>query len=62
MCIRDREIEQAIDQVAGRMAPEFDPYMMAQQIFDEQMQYMDNPFLMPGMMPMGPMYGPAPGM
>jgi len=58
----EQEIEQAIDQVTGRMAPEFDPYMAAQQIFDQQMQYMDNPFLMPGMMPMGPMYGPAPGM
>jgi hypothetical protein len=55
----EQEINQAIDQAAGRMAPEFDPYMMAQQIFDQQMQFMANPFLMPGM---GPMPGPAPGM
>jgi hypothetical protein len=57
-----QEIDQAIDQVAGHMAPEFDPFMMAQQIFDQQMQFMANPFMMPGMMPMGPMLGPAPGM
>ena len=41
------EITQAIDQAAD----EPDPYMRAQQLFDEQMQYMDNPFLMPGMGP-----------
>jgi hypothetical protein len=47
----DEEINQAVDQAAD----EPDPYMRAQQIFDEQMQYMDNPFMMPGM-------GPMPGM
>lgn len=55
------EINQAIDAVAGQlgsqeMEPEPDPFQMqhdpfatAQQIFDQQMQYMANPFMMPGM-------------
>lgn len=55
------QINQAMDQAAGLapQEPEPDPYMVAQQMFDEQMQYMANPFMMPGM---GPMPGPAPGM
>jgi hypothetical protein len=48
-----------MSQVAGLTEQEPDPLMAAQQMFEEQMQYMDNPFLMPGM---GPMMGPAPGM
>jgi hypothetical protein len=55
------QINQATDRIAGLtpQEPEPDPFLAAQQIFDEQMQYMDNPFLMPGM---GLMMGPAPGM
>ena len=66
------EINQAIDAIAGGLEPQeiepnpfqvqHDPFATAQQIFEEQMQFMANPFLMPGMMPMGPMPGPAPGM
>ena len=66
------QINQAIDQVMeqpGSSEQEADPWQMqtdpftaAQQMFDEQMQFMANPFMMPGMMPMGPMPGPAPGM
>jgi hypothetical protein len=62
------EIAQGIDALAGQpgmqeMEPDpfqvqHDPFATAQQIFDQQMQFMANPFLMPGMMPMGP----APGM
>ncbi|MBN2270504.1 MAG: hypothetical protein JXN61_07815 [Sedimentisphaerales bacterium] len=72
------EINQAIDQVAGQpvsdemeldpFSPQYDPYMAGQQMFDEQMQYMADPFMMPGMGampgpcgPMGPMPGPMPG-
>ena len=66
------EINQAMDAVIGpagpqEMEPEPDPFQVqhepfatAQQIFEEQMQYMHNPFMMPGMGPMGPM-GPMPG-
>lgn len=62
------EIGQAIDMAAGQPEMEqepdpfqmqYDPFPTAQQLFDQQMQYMDNPFMMPGM---GPMPGPAPGM
>jgi len=67
------EINQAMDAVVAQplqeTEPEPDPFQMqhdpfatAQQIFEEQMQYMHNPFMMPGMGPMGPMPGPAPGM
>ena len=64
------QINQAIDQVMEQ--PDFpepqpdpwqmqqDPFAAAQQIFDEQMQHMANPFTMPGFGPMGPMPGPAP--
>jgi hypothetical protein len=61
------EINQAMD-AAGQPKMEqepdpfqiqYDPFATAQQMFDEQMQYMDNPFMMPGM---GPMQGPASGM
>ena len=67
------EINQAIDEVSQQPMPEdmgpdpfqpqFDPYMMGQNMFD-QMQYMANPFAMPdpygpmGLGPMGPMPGP----
>jgi len=59
------EINQAMDAVAGQPGPQemepepdpfqmqYDPFATAQQVFDRQMQYMDNPFMMPG---------PAPGM
>ena len=62
------EINQAMNMAAGQPDIEqepdpfqmkYDPFATAQQMFDEQMQYMDNPFMMPGM---GPMQGPAPGM
>jgi hypothetical protein len=53
------EITQAMSHIAGLAEQEPDPLAAAQQMFDEQMQYMDNPFLMPGM---SPMMGPAPGM
>jgi len=67
------EINQAMDAVVAQplheMEPEPDPFQLqhdpfatAQQIFEEQMQHMHNPFMMPGMGPMGPMPGPAPGM
>jgi hypothetical protein len=67
------EINQAMDAVVAQplqeMEPEPDPFQMqhdpfatAQQMFEEQMQHMHNPFMMPGMGPMGPMPGPAPGM
>jgi hypothetical protein len=49
------EINQAMSQAAGLREQELDPFAVAQQMFEEQMQYMDNPFLMPGM-------GPMPGM
>jgi hypothetical protein len=55
----EEEINQAMGQAASLREQELDPLVAAQQMFDEQMQYMDNPFLMPGM---GPMMGPAPGM
>jgi len=64
------QINQAIDQAMeqpGFPEPEpdpwqmqYDPFSTAQQMFDEQMQHMANPFMMPGMGPMGPMSGPAP--
>ena len=53
------EINQAIDQVTERVAQErepdpsqmqYDPYRMAQSTFDQQMQYMANPLMMPGTM------------
>jgi len=59
------EINQAMDAAAGQPGPhemepepdpfqmQYDPFATAQQVFDRQMQYMDNPFMMPG---------PAPGM
>jgi hypothetical protein len=53
------EINQAMSHIAGSAEQEPDPLAAAQQMFEEQMQYMDNPFLMPGM---SPMMGPAPGM
>ncbi len=61
------EINQAIDQVSGQpadmepdpFAPQYDPYIA--QMFDEQIQYMADPFMMPGMGPMGPMPSPMPG-
>ena len=62
------EISQAMDMAAGHpaMQPEpnsfqiqYDPFATAQQMFEEQMQYMDAPFMMSNM---GPMQGPAPGM
>ena len=68
------EINQAMDAITGPLGPEEmepepdpfqmqqDPFATAQQIFEEQMQHMHNPFMMPGMGPMGPMPGPAPGM
>lgn len=70
------EINRAIDEVSQQPMPEemepdpfqpqFDPYMMGQNVFDH-MQYMANPFAMPdpygpmGLGPMGPMPGPMPG-
>ena len=70
------EINQAIDEVSrlpmqeemelDPFQPLYDPYMMGQNMFD-QMQYMTNPFMMPGPYepmgpgPMGPMPGPMPG-
>jgi hypothetical protein len=45
---------QAIGITKRQMRKKPDPFLVAQQILDEQMQYMDNPFLMPGM---GPMMG-----
>jgi len=64
------EINQAIDQIAeARKAQEmepdpfqmqYDPYMIAQCIFDEQMQYMANPLLMRELME--PMPDPALGL
>lgn len=63
------EINQAIDGVTDeRMVQEmeldpfqmqYDPYMAAHRIFDQQMQYMANPLLMPGLM--GPIPGPMLG-
>jgi hypothetical protein len=63
------QIGNDIDQVADeRMAQEmeldpfqmqYDPYAIAQHIFDDQMQYMSNPLLMP--MPPGLPPGPMPG-
>lgn len=62
------EVNEAMNVVAGQpemdqepnpFQAQYDPFTTAQQMFDEQMQYMDNPFMMPGM---GPMQGPAPGM
>ncbi|MFC1761164.1 hypothetical protein ACFL6U_03690 [Planctomycetota bacterium] len=45
------------------MHPIPDPYLTAQDIFDEQMEFMANPLAMPGAFgPMGPMPGPMPGM
>ena len=55
----EEEINQAMSQAAGLREQELDPFAVAQQMFEEQMQYMANPFLMPGM---DPMLGPAPGM
>jgi len=62
------EINQAIDQLSEQpmqhemepdpFQPQYDPYMMGQNMFDET-QYMADPFMMPG--PMGPMPGPMPG-
>ncbi len=64
------EIDEAVDALTGQpglqetaLEPDpfqrqHDPFATAQEIFDQQMQFMANPFLMPGMMPMGP----APGM
>jgi hypothetical protein len=65
------EINQAIDEVTQQampqeeepdpFQPQFDPYMMGQNMFD-QMQYMANPFMMPGPYgPMGSIPGPMPG-
>ena len=60
------EINQAIDQVTERVAQErepdpsqmqYDPYEIAQSTFDQQMQYMANPLMMPGTM-----LHPAPGL
>lgn len=59
------EINQAIDEAltmpqemeSDPFQPQYDPYMMNQNMFDE-MQYMADPFAMPG--PCGPM-GPMPG-
>jgi len=61
------EINQAIDEVSQQPMPQemepdpfqlqYDPYIMGQNMFD-QMQYMADPFMMPG--PCGPM-GPMPG-
>lgn len=64
------EIHQVIDQameLPGMQEPvpdpwqvQYDPFATAQSIFDQQMQFMANPLMMPGMGPMGPMPGPAP--
>ena len=65
------EINQAIDQVIEQplpqetepdpFQPQYDPYMMGQNMLD-QMQYMADPFAMPGPCgPMGPVPGPMPG-
>lgn len=63
------EINQAIDPVTEeRMAQEmeldslqiqYDPYMIAHHIFDQQMRYTANPLLMPELMELipGPMLG-----
>lgn len=60
------EINQAIDQVTERLEQEMepdltpmqnDPYAVAQSTFDQQMQYMANPLMMPGTM-----LRPAPGL
>lgn len=60
------EINQAIDQVTERITREmehdpspmqYDPYEIAQSTFDQQMQYMANPLMMPGTM-----LHPAPGL
>jgi len=57
------EINQAMDQAAAFEQPEMDPwkeqddlYNQMSMMMDRQMQYMANPFQMPG--PMGPGYGP----
>jgi len=62
------EINQAIDEVAAQPVPDemmpdpfaqqYNPYMAAQPMFDQQIQYMADPFAVPG--PCGPM-GPMPG-
>ena len=64
------EINQAVDHAMDLPAMQkpvpdpwhmqHDPFAQAQNIFDQQMQFMANPLMMPGMGPMGPAPGPAP--
>jgi hypothetical protein len=60
------EINQAMDQATVFEQPEmdpwkkqYDPFNEMGQMFDQQMQYMADPFMMPG--PMGPGFGPMMG-
>jgi len=55
--VSDQQTAQEMEMDPFQM--QYDPYAIAQHIFDDQMQYMSNPLLMP--MPPGPPPGPMPG-
>ena len=55
--VSDQQTAQEMEMDPFQM--QYDPYAIAQHIFDDQMQYMSNPLLMP--MPPGPPPDPMPG-
>jgi len=60
----EQQFEQGLEAIVHEAMPEQDPYEMQQRMYDEKMQMLMNPFMMPGPFGpgfMGPGFGPMPG-
>ena len=58
----EQQFAQGLEAIVQEAMPEQDPFDMQQQMYDEQMAQLMNPFMMPGPMgPFGPMGGMYPG-
>jgi len=54
----EQQFEQGLEAIVHEAMPEQDPFEMQQQMYDEQMRMLMNPFMMPGQFGPGPMFGP----
>ena len=51
----EQQFEQGLEAIVQEAMPEQDPFEMQQQMYDEQMRMLMNPFMMPGPFGPGPM-------
>lgn len=63
----EQQLDQSLEAMVQEPMPEQDPYELQQRMYDEQMQYWMDPFMMPGFGSLGPgplgpgPFGPMPG-